>query len=139
MLSHLLSIIPQLNDSIDDPHIAERFVSLYSLMQGKELVGQERALGAIGFTQGEFDNDTRQKLVDRIDGQQACFEVFLSHCPDAAREAFILNCSPIWKLNSCAGLPAPASPRRKRARRREDGLRSRRRALNICARWRKAQ
>jgi hypothetical protein len=52
MLRHLLSIVPQLNDSIDDPQIAGRFVALYSLMQGKELAGQERALGAIGFTQG---------------------------------------------------------------------------------------
>ena len=42
------NIAPQLNDSIDDPQIAGRFVALYSLMQGKELVGQERALGAIG-------------------------------------------------------------------------------------------
>lgn len=52
ILRHLLSIVPQLSDSIDDPHIAGRFVALYSLMQGKELVGQERALGAIGFTEG---------------------------------------------------------------------------------------
>jgi len=40
MLRHLLSIVPQLNDSIDDPQIAGRFVALYSLMQGKELVGK---------------------------------------------------------------------------------------------------
>ena len=47
ILRHLLSIVPQLSDSIDDPHIAGRFVALYSLMQGKELVGQERALGLL--------------------------------------------------------------------------------------------
>lgn len=120
MLSHLLSIIPQLNDSIDDPHVAERFVALYSLMQGKELVGQERALGAIGFTQGEFDNDTRQKLVDRIDGQQACFEVFLSHSPDSAHEAFILNCQPdreIEQLRRVACTRQPASEKGETARR----------------------
>ena len=75
ILRHLLSIVPQLNDSIDDPQIAGRFVALYSLMQGKELAGQERALGAIGFTQGYFDDGIRQRLVDRIDGQQACFEI----------------------------------------------------------------
>ncbi|WP_267900354.1 hypothetical protein [Enterobacter huaxiensis] len=34
----MLSIAPQLSDSIDDPQIAGRFVALYSLMQGKELV-----------------------------------------------------------------------------------------------------
>ncbi|KTR44078.1 nitrate regulatory protein, partial [Enterobacter hormaechei subsp. xiangfangensis] len=94
ILRHLLSIVPQLSDSIDDPHIAGRFVALYSLMQGKELVGQERALGAIGFTQGFFDDETRQRLVDRIDGQQACFEVFISHCTPDVQETFILNCQP---------------------------------------------
>lgn len=94
MLRQLLSIVPQLNDSIDDPHIAGRFVALYSLMQGKELVGQERALGAIGFTQGTFSDDIRQKLVDRIDGQQACFEVFLSRSPAELQHTFTLNCQP---------------------------------------------
>mgnify|MGYP000378776465 FL=1 len=73
MLRHLLSIVPQLNDSIDDPQIAGRFVALYSLMQGKELAGQERALGAIGFTQGFFDDVTRPRLVDRLYGAQTCF------------------------------------------------------------------
>ncbi len=42
-----------------------------SFMQGKELVGQERALGALGFTRGEFSDSLRQQLVDRIDGQAA--------------------------------------------------------------------
>lgn len=90
-LRHLLSIVPQLNDSIDDPQIAGRFVALYSLMQGKELVGQERALGAIGFTQGFFSDEMRQTLVDRIDGQQACFDVFLSLTPQQLQEHFTLS------------------------------------------------
>ena len=94
MLRHLLSIVPQLNDSIDDPQIGGRFVALYSLMQGKELAGQERALGAIGFTQGFFDDVTRQRLVDRIDGQQACFEIFLSHSQADVQTTFSLNCQP---------------------------------------------
>ncbi|UWX91503.1 nitrate regulatory protein NasR [Enterobacter mori] len=94
MLRQLLSIVPQLNDSIDDPQIAGRFVALYSLMQGKELVGQERALGAIGFTQGFFNDETRQRLVDRIDGQQACFEIFLSHSHAEVQNTFAHNCQP---------------------------------------------
>lgn len=90
-LRQLLSIVPRLNDSIDDPQIAGRFVALYSLMQGKELAGQERALGAIGFTQGYFSDEMRQTLVDRIDGQQACFEVFLSLTPPTLQEHFTLS------------------------------------------------
>jgi hypothetical protein len=54
IIRHLLNIVPQLNDSIDDPQIAGRMVALYSFMQGKELVGQERALGASGFARGSL-------------------------------------------------------------------------------------
>ena len=68
IIRHLLNIVPQLNDSIDDPQIAGRMVALYSFMQGKELVGQERALGALGFARGQFSDELRQQLVDRIDG-----------------------------------------------------------------------
>lgn len=93
-LRHLLSIIPQLNDSIDDPQIASRFVALYSLMQGKELTGQERALGAIGFTEGHFSDEMRQTLVDHIDAQQACFEVFLSRVTPDLQTIFSANCLP---------------------------------------------
>lgn len=73
IIRHLLNIVPQLNDSIDDPQIAGRMVALYSFMQGKELAGQERALG---FARGQFSDELRQQLVDRIDGQQPCFDSF---------------------------------------------------------------
>lgn len=83
IIRHLLNIVPQLNDSIDDPQIAGRMVALYSFMQGKELAGQERALGALGFARGQFSGELRQQLVDRIDGQQPCFDSFqaLAHPP----------------------------------------------------------
>ncbi|MGN2424957.1 nitrate regulatory protein NasR [Klebsiella electrica] len=86
IIRHLLNIVPQLNDSIDDPQIAGRMVALYSFMQGKELVGQERALGASGFARGQFSAELRQLLVDRIDGQQPCFDSFqaLAEAPQTA-------------------------------------------------------
>lgn len=37
---------------------------------------------------------TRQRLVDRIDGQQACFEIFLSHSHAEVQATFALNCQP---------------------------------------------
>jgi hypothetical protein len=136
MLRHLLSIVPQLNDSIDDPQIAGR-LSLYSLMQGKELAGQERALGAIGFTQGFFDDVTRQRLVDRIDGQQACFEIFLSHSSADVQTTFSLTASPIVKRSNSGAWPVPASLPPMMALPRWPGLRCKPRALSICARWRR--
>jgi hypothetical protein len=137
MLRHLLSIVPQLNDSIDDPQIAGRFVALYSLMQGKELAGQERALGAIGFTQGFFDDVTRQRLVDRIDGQQACFEIFSHTAPLTFRPPFQCTVSPIVKRSSSGAWPVPASPPPITALPRWPGLLCKPRALSICARWRR--
>lgn len=110
-LRHLLSIIPQLNDSIDDPQIAGRFVALYSLMQGKEWVGQERALGAMGFTQGHFSDEMRQTLVDRIEAQQACFEIFLTRVNAAMQTAFHAHAQPhgdIEKLRRIACTRQPA-------------------------------
>ena len=92
MLRHLLSIVPQLNDSIDDPPVAGRMVALYSFMQGKELVGQERALGALGFTRGEFSDSLRQQLVDRIDGQQPCFDSFQALGSPATVQLFRTQC-----------------------------------------------
>lgn len=88
VIRHLLNIIPQLNDTIDNPALVGRLVALYSFMQGKELVGQERALGAQGFTQGQFSDDLRQQLVDRIDGQQPCFEGFLSLASQTLKTLF---------------------------------------------------
>lgn len=88
VIRHLLTIIPLLNDSIDDPALAGRLVALYSFMQGKELVGQERALGALGFTLGNFSDDQRQQLVDRIDGQQPCFDGFLTLASPALKTLF---------------------------------------------------
>ncbi|WP_312984646.1 nitrate- and nitrite sensing domain-containing protein [Atlantibacter sp.] len=74
----LMEIIPEANDTLSDPQVAQALTALYSLMQGKEWVGQERAVGAIGFTRGEFDAALRQMLVDRIDAQQHSFSTFLS-------------------------------------------------------------
>lgn len=91
-LRHLLDIIPQLNDSIDDPMLAGRMVALYSFMQGKELVGQERALGAQGFALGTFSEELRQRLVDRIDGQQPCFDTFLSLASAPLKRLFYSEC-----------------------------------------------
>lgn len=106
----LLSIIPQLNDSIDSPAIAGRLVALYSFMQGKELVGQERALGAIGFTGGEFSDAQRQALVDRIDGQQPCFDTFLSLSDPAITALFGHECAAGLEIEQMRRLACTRKP-----------------------------
>lgn len=109
-IGQLLSIIPQLNDSIDDPAIAARLVALYSFMQGKELVGQERALGAIGFTWGTFSDAQRQALVDRIDGQQPCFDTFLSLSEPTVAALFSKECGAGLEIEQMRRLACTRTP-----------------------------
>ncbi|WP_243689922.1 nitrate- and nitrite sensing domain-containing protein, partial [Cronobacter sakazakii] len=53
-IRHLLDLVPEVSESVDEASLARALTALYSFMQGKELAGQERAIGAIGFTQGAF-------------------------------------------------------------------------------------
>ena len=109
-IRHLLSIVPQLNDTLDDPRIVQPLVALYSVMQGKELVGQERALGALGFTLGHFSDALRQRLVDRIDGQQPCFDTFLSLTTAALSDVFHTRCSATLEIEQLRRLACTRQP-----------------------------
>ena len=110
IIRHLLNIIPQLNDSIDDPQIAGRMVALYSFMQGKRAGWSGARAGALGFTRGQFSDDLRQQLVDRIDGQQPCFDSFQALAQPPQTALFAEQCQATWRLNSYGGLPAPRQP-----------------------------
>lgn len=87
-LRHLLSIVPETSNVVEDAGVARALAALFSFMQGKELAGQERAIGALGFTLGEFSDTLRQQLVDRIDSQQHCFEAFCSMTDSQLRQQF---------------------------------------------------
>ncbi|WP_031523614.1 nitrate regulatory protein [Siccibacter colletis] len=115
VIRHLLNFIVQANDTVDNPPIARQLTALYSLMQGKELAGQERALGAIGFTRGEFDDALRQQLVDRIDGQQRCFDTFLTLTTPGQASAFQAYCTASRETErlrrlACTRLPGGNNP-----------------------------
>jgi len=109
-IRHLLSIVPQLNDTLDDPRIVQPLVALYSVMQGKELVGQERALGALGFTLSHFSDALRQRLVDRIDGQQPCFDTFLSLTTAALSDVFHTRCGATLEIEQLRRLACTRQP-----------------------------
>ncbi len=110
IIRHLLNIVPQLNDSIDDPQIAGRMVALYSFMQGKELAGQERALGALGFARGQFSGELRQQLVDRIDGQQPCFDSFLALAPPPQTTLFAEQCQASLEIEQLRRIACTRQP-----------------------------
>jgi hypothetical protein len=110
-LRHLLSIVPETSNVVDDAGVARTLAALFSFMQGKEFAGQERAIGALGFTQGEFSDTLRQQLVDRIDSQQRCFDVFCTMADEPLRlqyQACGEPCREIEQLRrmACTRLPA---------------------------------
>ncbi|WP_353979602.1 nitrate- and nitrite sensing domain-containing protein [Salinicola endophyticus] len=76
LIGHLLQVIFEAADTASDPDITRRLVSLFHFIQGKELAGQERACGALGFTLGHFDTPHRDTLEALIGSQRRCFETF---------------------------------------------------------------
>lgn len=116
-LRHLLSIVPETSNVVDDAGVARALAALFSFMQGKELAGQERAIGALGFMQGEFSDTLRQQLVDRIDSQQHCFDAFCSMVDLPLRQQFLTCAEPCRETEqlrriACTRLPTAAEPQR---------------------------
>ncbi|MRT11697.1 ANTAR domain-containing protein [Enterobacteriaceae bacterium RIT711] len=117
MLRHLLSIVPETSNVVDDAGVARALAALFSFMQGKELAGQERAIGALGFMQGEFSDTLRQQLVDRIDSQQHCFDAFCSMVDLPLRQQFLTCAEPCRETEqlrriACTRLPTADEPQR---------------------------
>lgn len=73
--SHL-ALVFEAADISADPSISRALLAMFSFMQGKELAGQERALGAAGFAARHFDEAAHQQLQDLIDSQERCFQTF---------------------------------------------------------------
>jgi hypothetical protein len=84
----LLAVVFEAADSAADPEISRALVALFNFMQGKELAGQERAIGAAGFSRGGFDDTLKQALMHRIDAQERCFQVFAEFCHGEALSAW---------------------------------------------------
>lgn len=83
LVRHLLAVVFEAADPVSDPAISSALVALLNFMQGKELAGQERAVGVAGFGLGWREEGVRQALLHRIDAQERCFQIF-SEFADAA-------------------------------------------------------
>lgn len=78
LIGTLLSLIFEAADSAVDPAISRQLVALFNLMQGKEFVGQERALGAAAFSAEKISREQSQTLTYLMDLQEQCFACFES-------------------------------------------------------------
>jgi hypothetical protein len=81
LVTGLLGVVFEAADSASDPKVSRALVAMFNFMQGKELAGQERALGAGVFAAGYIDASGQQQWRHLIESQQACFQVF-TDCAD---------------------------------------------------------
>lgn len=71
-----LALVFEAADTSGDPAVSRALLAMFSFMQGKELAGQERALGAAGFTARHFNDRAHQQLLELIENQERCFQTF---------------------------------------------------------------
>lgn len=76
LIAGLVSLIFELADAAIDARISSLLVALFNLVQGKELAGQERAVGALTFASGVCDGAHQQRVLHLIEGQERNFQEF---------------------------------------------------------------
>ncbi|MBK4726675.1 nitrate- and nitrite sensing domain-containing protein [Pantoea agglomerans] len=76
IIRQLLNLVFEMVDTASDPGVSRVLIAMFSFMQGKELAGQERAIGAAGFACGHFTPTISQQIVALIDAQERCFSHF---------------------------------------------------------------
>lgn len=76
LINALLAVVFEAADTAVDPDITRALVALFNFMQAKELAGQERATGVVGFMRGYFSSAQQDKMQFLLTGQQRCFELF---------------------------------------------------------------
>lgn len=85
LISALLAVVFEAADSAIDPSITRLLVALFNFMQGKELAGQERAIGVTGFSAGFFDEGLHARLEHLVQAQERCFQTFVDFADVQAR------------------------------------------------------
>ena len=125
LIGALLAVVFEAADSATDPGISRRLVALFHFLQGKELAGQERAVGAAAFASGRLELSMQQQWMHIVDSQERCFAVFAEFASDVAdailqwREAEIeARAGSVGKLR-LAALEEPADGRLPVGRSRE--------------------
>ncbi|MFN4262499.1 MAG: nitrate- and nitrite sensing domain-containing protein [Thioalkalivibrionaceae bacterium] len=76
LIHALLDVVFEAADAATDPPVARALVALFHFVQGKEQAGQERAIGAAVFGRGSVSLGERDALLQRIEWQDRCFQVF---------------------------------------------------------------
>ncbi|ARJ43842.1 hypothetical protein B1H58_18500 [Pantoea alhagi] len=87
LIRHLLHLIFEAADNASHS-MSRALLALFSFMQGKELAGQERAIGAAGFAAGAFSKADRQQLVTLLESQDRSFSTFCQFADEQSLQAW---------------------------------------------------
>lgn len=93
LVAGLLAVVFEAADTAVDPRITRALVAMFNFMQGKELAGQERAIGVSGFIAGYFDQQQCSKLSFLEDGQKRCFDTFMEFADQDSKRTWTTLCS----------------------------------------------
>jgi hypothetical protein len=93
LIAGLLAVVFEAADSAPDPDISRLLVARFNFMQGKELAGQERAVGSALFASGRADSSEQQRLLHLIESQEHCLRVF-TEFSSAALGTLWAQCQP---------------------------------------------
>ena len=84
LVTALLSVVFEAADTATDPDISRLLVGMFHFMQGKELAGQERAVGTAMFAAGTARAPDQLQLQQLIESQQRCLQTFEDFASEAA-------------------------------------------------------
>ncbi|MDW8847385.1 nitrate- and nitrite sensing domain-containing protein [Erwinia sp. MMLR14_017] len=77
IIRQLLNLVFETIDTATDRDVSRAQIAMFTFMQGKELAGQERAIGSAGFAAGLFSPEQSEKIVSLIASQERCFASFV--------------------------------------------------------------
>lgn len=88
VIKNLLDVNELLISHIEDPKLSGELTAFVAFLRGKELAGQERAMGAAGFGAGKFGLKLYNKFTGLIAGQNAYFHTFQGLTTADAKAAY---------------------------------------------------
>lgn len=79
LVGSLLAVVFEAADASLDADLTRTLVALLNFMQGKELCGQERACGVMGYTVGHFSDAQKARMSELVEAQARSFSVFAQY------------------------------------------------------------
>lgn len=86
LIASLLAVVFEATDAALAPAITQALIAMCNFMQGKELTGQERAVGVAGFSAGFFDVEQQMQMQQLRDQQEHCLGIFTENASAPARQ-----------------------------------------------------